>query len=189
MKRKCFITSLFLLFAFCTNLSASSRTMIPLGTDEWYMTVTQGLQPTMVFVSGKQCKTCDEMKSLIEDAAELRPDIVFFSMTNEQLPLPNEMLPYVIFSVPGQKTVIRGHGWHPDSVQDVMIFISQREAYAMREEAVEAALRGQANKKKILEADKASSLEIAKVVREIDLLSTQLQALRSNNKLNAFGKH
>jgi len=166
--------------------------MVPLGTDEWYLTVSEALQPTMVFVHGKNCKTCDEMKDFIEDAGDLRPDIVLYSMTDEQLPLPDEMLPYVMFSIPGQKTIIRGHGWRPQSVQDVMIFIAQRESYAAREEAIEAALRGQTNKKKILEADNASSDEVAAVIRqinrEIDLLSTELTALRSNNKLNAFGR-
>lgn len=189
MKRKCFITTLLLLIVLCTNLPVSARSLAELGTDEWYRTVTEGTAPTMVFVHGKNCKSCDEMKRLIEEAADLRPDIVFYSMTNEQLPLPKEMLPYVIFSVPGQNTVIRGHGWRPNNVQDVMIFISQRESYAAREEAIAAALRGQNNKKRILEAGNASSEEIAKVAREIDLLSTELMALRSNNKLNAFGLH
>lgn len=189
MKSKFFTATFFSLITLCTNLPVFARTMIPLGTDEWYLTVSENSQPTMVLVTGKNCSGCDEVKTLIEDAGELRPDITLYYMTNEQVPLPKEMLPYVMFSVPGQKTVIRGHGWHPNSVQDVMIFIAQREAYAAREEAIEAALRGQTNKKRILEADNASRDEIAKVIREIDLLSTQLTALRSNNKLNAFGKH
>lgn len=189
MKRKCFITLVLSTFVFCTSLPLQARSLVPLSEDEWYTTVTEGGETTMVFVSGKNCKSCDAMKKLIEEAAEMRPDMVFYSMTNEQLPLPDEMLPFVIFSVAGQKTVVRGHGWRPDTVQDVMMFISQREAYAAREEAVLAALRGQSNKRKILEADSASAEEIAKVVREIDLLSTELQALRSNNKLNAFGKN
>ncbi len=185
---KLFTTALLFILAFCTNLPAFARTMIPLGTDEWYLTVSENPQPTMVLVTGKDCSSCDEVKTLIEDAGELRPDITLYHMTNEQVPLPKEMLPYVMFSIPGQKTIVRGHGWHPNSVQDVMIFIAQREAYAAREEALEAALRGQTNKKKILEADNASSAELAKTIREIDFLSTQLTVLRSNNKLNAFGR-
>ncbi len=188
MKSKFFTTALMCLITFCTNLPAYARDLIPLGQDEWYITVAEGQRPTMVFVSGKNCNSCDEMKTFIQEAADLLPDVTFYSMTNEQLPLPNEMVPYVIFSVPGQKSITRGHGWHPHSVQDVMIFVGQRLSYAAREEAIEAALRGQTNRKKILEADNASSDEIAKLVREIDFLSTQLTALRSNNKLNAFGK-
>ncbi len=187
MKSK-FTTAVLLLLTLCASPAAFARDMIALGTDEWYLTVSRNPQPTMVLVTGKNCSSCDEVKTFIEEAGELRPDITLYHMTNSQVPLPNEMLPYVMFSIPGQKTIIRGHGWHPNSVQDVMIFIAQREAYAAREEAIEAALRGQNNKKRILEADNVSSDELAKTIREIDLLSTQLTALRSNNKLNAFGR-
>ncbi len=171
-----------------TNTYCQAKDLTSLDADYWYFTMTNTFEPAFLFVTGKNCKQCPAMQKLIEEAADLRSDVQFYMMTNDQLPIPDEMTPYVLFSVPGQNTILRGHGWMPDSVQDVMIFISQREAYAKREEAVTGRLRGFTAMKKIKEANKASDAEIAELVKELDLITAELNTLRSHNKQNAFGK-
>lgn len=129
------------------------------------------------------------MQNFIEESADLRLDVDFYSMNRDQLPLPEEMVPYVLFSIPGQDSPIRGHGWTPDNVQDVMIFIAQRFSYASREEVLKARLLGMSNRKKIREADGADSDEMLALTREVDKISTELDSLRVNNKINAFGRY
>lgn len=181
------LTSLFFLLTFTT---AQAKELVPLEADFWLETVTvYANKPAFLFITDKNCKECPAMQKLIEEAADLRGDVDFYIMNKEQLPLPSEMVPYVLFSVPGQNDPIRGHGWVPHNVQDVMIFIAQRLSYASREEVLEARLRGMTARKKIRETDKADSFELRELAREVDLLGSELTGLRVNNKLNAFGRN